>query len=243
MTGFSFGRMAGFCRLQLCSTYFLSPRKTVPALVFLIIFIAGLSIVAEEGDIAGMMSVTEDLMLVLISFVILDLYRDMTSENNAINRMLVPASLMEKYAAMYAGTAITSAVIIISAAVLGSAIYTAAGHFFYPDQTDGIQLLFFRTGGWGWNDVLTACLLASGITWFAPFFRRNMGHKAWKICAAAIIYMAVLFLPGILKATGAVSAGTARAATICILVTLIVLNVRWGYLMLKNFEFDRKGND
>ena len=91
MNNFSFRRMAGFCRLQLCSTYFSSPRKTVPALVFLIIFIAGLSIVAEEGDIAGMMSVTEDLMLVLISFVILDLYRDMTSENNAINRMLVPA--------------------------------------------------------------------------------------------------------------------------------------------------------
>ena len=235
--------MAGFCRLQLCSTYFSSPRKTVPALVFLIVFITGLSFLADEGNLAGMMTVTEDLIQVLISFVILDLYRDLTSEDNAINRMLVPASPAEKYVALYAGAAITSAVILISATVLGSAIYTAAGHFFYPDQTDGIQLLFFRTGGWGWNDVLTACLLASGITWFAPFFRRNMGHKAWKICAAAIIYMAVLFLPGILKATGAVPAGAARAATICILVTLIVLNVRWGYLMLKNFEFDRKGND
>ena len=243
MNNFSFRRMAGFCRLQLCSTYFSSPRKTVPALVFLIIFIAGLSIVAEEGDIAGMMSVTEDLMLVLISFVILDLYRDLTSENNAINRMLVPASPAEKYAALYAGAAITSAVIIFSAAVLGSAIYTAAGHFLYPEQSDSIQLLFFRDGGWGWNNVLTACLLTTGITWFVPFARRNMGRKAWKICAAVILYMAVLFLPGILKAAGAVSAGAARTATICIMAALIVLNVRWGYAMLKNFEFDRKGND
>lgn len=243
MNNFSFRRMAGFCRLQLCSTYFSSPRKTVPALVFLIIFIAGLSIVAEEGDIAGMMSVTEDLMLVLISFVILDLYRDMTSENNAINRMLVPASLMEKYTAMYAGAAITSAVIIFSAAVLGSAIFTAAGHFLYPEQSDSIQLLFFRNGGWGWNNVLTACLLTTGITWFVPFARRNMGRKAWKICAAVILYMAVLFLPGILKAAGAVPAGAARTATICIMAALIALNVRWGYAMLKNFEFDRKGND
>ena len=70
-----------------------------------------------------------------------------------------------------------------------------------------------------------------------------MGRKAWKICAAAILYMTVLFLPGILKAAGAVSVEIARTATICILAALIVLNVRWGYAMLKNFEFDRKGND
>ena len=243
MNNFSFRRMAGFCRLQLCSTYFSSPRKTVPALVFLIVFITGLSFLADEGNLAGMMTVTEDLIQVLISFVILDLYRDLTSEDNAINRMLVPASPAEKYVALYAEAAITGAVIIFSAAVLGSAIFTAAGHFLYPEQSDSIQLLFFRNGGWGWNNVLTACLLTTGITWFVPFARRNMGRKAWKICAAVILYMAVLFLPGILKAAGAVHAGAARTATICIMAALIVLNVRWGYAMLKNFEFDRKGND
>lgn len=243
MEKFSFRRMWQFCRLQLCSTYFSRPWTAVWYLAVITGFCTLLPAITGDGSLSGMMSDTERLIQVLVTFMIVTLYQDLTSGGNAIGKMMVPARLSEKYVSLFTGTAISVAVAVLVSAVFGSALYYVTGKIFYPDQYDGLTVLFFRNGMENWREILITCMMITALAWIIPLIKHKKKYRAWKIWAILLSYAAVLFLPGILKEAGLIHGTAARIASVAVMSVLTVMNVVAGYDMLAKFESDINGND
>ena len=243
MEKFSFRRMWQFCRLQLCSTYFSRPWTAVWYLAVITGFCTLLPAITGDGSLSGMMSDTERLIQVLVTFMIVTLYQDLTSGGNAIDKMMVPASLSEKYVSLFAGTAIAVTATVLGASVIGSALYCAIGKIFHPDQYDGLTVLFFRNGMENWREILITCMMITALAWIIPLIKHKKKYRAWKIWAILLSYAAVLFLPGILKEAGLIHGTVARIASVAVMSVLTVMNVVAGYDMLAKFESDINGND
>ena len=235
--------MAMFCRLQTGELYFSHPWKCAAALTLITVFLTGLPLFSEEGDMEGMVSAAEDLVKVFIISQAVFLYLDLVSEGRAIERMMVPATCLEKYAAFYAGTALAGIIITVFASVLGSMVYLAAGHFMDSGQDAGIRLLFFRDGGILLKDILVFCLVVSAMTWAIPFVRRKKEYGTATVAGVLAACFLLLFLPGLLKMAGLIPAGTAKVLTLAIMPAFTVANFLAGYAMLKKYEYDRRCDD
>lgn len=241
MKGFSFRRSAMFCRLQLGEMYLARPWKTAGVLIAIVLFIIVISVLGGNGNIGEMMSATEDLVKLFVIFQAAVLYLDLTSEGGAIDRMTVPATCLEKYVALYAGVLLTSIVILSVSAVLGSAAYSAYGHFLSPGH--GPHILFFGEDSGFWKDILLAGIIFSALVWAFPLFNRRKEYGSAVVLGIFAAYIAVLVLPGILKHEGAMPDGIAKTATLGTMAILGILNLVWGYRMLKTHESGGNGND
>ncbi len=243
MKSFSFRRMAMFCRLQAGELYFRQPWKSAAALALIVVFVTALPLLSGNGSMEEMMAESEDLVKVLITGQIVFLYLDLVSERRAIGRMMIPATYLEKYAALYAGAALAGIIMTVFASVVGGAVYLAAGHFLTPGQDGGMQFLFFRDGGMNMKDFLVLFLVSSAVPWAIPFVRRRKRYRPATVPCTLAAYFLTLFLPGLLAFVGVIPPKAAKVLTSVIVSALTAVNLVWGYAMLKKYESDQRYDD
>ena len=220
MKSFSFRRMAMFCRLQAGELYFRQPWKSAAALALIVVFVTALPLLSGNGSMEEMMAESEDLVKVLITGQIVFLYLDLVSERRAIGRMMIPATYLEKYAALYAGAALLT-----------------------PGQDGGMQFLFFRDGGMNMKDFLVLFLVSSAVPWAIPFVRRRKRYRPATVPCTLAAYFLTLFLPGLLAFAGVIPPKAAKVLTSVIVSALTAVNLVWGYAMLKKYESDQRYDD
>lgn len=225
MKTFSLKRMMQLCRLQINEIYGTNKIKTLTLAICLIIAISLFAVILNPGDISESVESAEKMLIFIPVAQITLLYADMAS-----SKLVIPASTLEKYMAVYAETLFVIVVFIALAIPTASAIM---------GQDNGLITVFLRKDIIASHGALAYSLFM--VTWFCMFAisrKRYSNLTFWGI----IIGMCIMFLLP-LAIADYIEETAARIIAIVVAVAMAVVCFVWGYRLLKNFEMDTKEND
>lgn len=239
MKTFSFRRMWRFCRLLLEQMCFYSFGKAAAVMLAVIVFCCLLPLLAMDGAIQEKMSVTEDLIKVLVMFLLPVTYGLAMSGGVLVPNLMIPAGRGEKFAAAYLAAAIPGAAVAVMAVIVGSGVYwfggllmtTNAAH----DPGTGQYLLFVRNGAALWRTLLEVCISSTVIAMILPVLRNN-GYRKPGFWLGVLVYLLVLFAPASMMMAGVLSRSAAQVSTAVISCLLLAVNVWYSCFLMKRYE-------
>ena len=232
MKTFSLKRMMQLCRLQINEIYGTNKIKTLTLAICLIIAISLFAVILNPGNISESVESAEKMLILIPVAQITLLYADMAS-----SKLVIPASTLEKYMAVYAETLFVIVVFIALSIPTASAFFTAASAIM--GQDDGLIAVFLRKDIIASHGALAYSLFM--VTWFCMFAisrKRYSNLTFWSI----IIGMCIMFLLP-LAIADYIEETAARITAIVVAAAMAVVCFVWGYRLLKNFEMDTKEND
>lgn len=233
MKGFSFRRMLLFSRLQIGEIYLKDIAKTLRVVAIVSVSLPLLSMLFKGGDPTESVGFCEYILLAFISVQILAFHFDLT-----YRRMLIPASMMEKYVSIYFSSIVIGIFFVVFSFIVGSAVFTAASYIKSPED-GGLTLLYFREGNSA--AMLTYPLFTAIMAlWFTSFHaaRKKIGKLVF--WAGILGFAALIFVPILLEDSGAISEKSATLLSIASLSILVVVSIVWGYRLLAAYEQDSK---
>ena len=233
MNGFSFRRMLLFSRLQIGEIYLKDIAKTLRIVAIVSISLPLLSMLFTGGDLTESIDFCETTMLAFISVQILAFCSDLTSR-----RMLIPASLMEKFVSIYLSTLVVGIFFLVFSFIVGSAVFTAVSYM-KSIANGNLTFLYFHNGFH--TAKLASTLLISIIAlWISSFHsaRKRFGKAVF--WAVILGFAALVFVPVMLKNSGAISEKAATLLAITSVCILVVICIVWGYRLLATYEQDSK---
>ena len=239
MKTFSFRRMWRFCRLLLEQMCFCSFGKAAAVMLAVIVFCCLLPLLAVDGAIQEKMSVTEELIKVLVMFILPVTYGLAMSGGVLVPNLMIPAGRGEKFAAAYLAAAIPGAAVAVMAVIIGSGVYwfgdllmtTDAAH----DPGTGQYLLFVRNGAALWRTLLEVCISSTVIAMILPVLRNN-GYRKPGFWFGVLVYLLVLFAPASMMMAGVLSRSAAQVSTAVISCLLLAVNVWYSCFLMKRYE-------
>ena len=239
MKTFSFRRMWRFCRLLLEQMCFCSFGKAAAVMLAVIVFCCLLPLLAVDGAIQEKMSVTEELIKVLVMFILPVTYGLAMSGGVLVPNLMIPAGRGEKFAAAYLAAAIPGAAVAVMAVIIGSGVYwfgdllmtTDAAH----DPGTGQYLLFVRNGAALWRTLLEVCISSTVIAMILPVLRNN-GYRKPGFWFGVLVYLLALFAPASMMMAGVLSRSAAQVSTAVISCLLLAVNMWYSCFLMKRYE-------
>ena len=239
MKTFSFRRMWRFCRLLLEQMCFYSFGKAAAVMLAVIVFCCLLPLLAVDGAIQEKMSVTEDLIKVLVMFLLPVTYGLAMSGGILVPNLMIPAGRGEKFAAAYLAAAIPGAAVAVMAVIVGSGVYWLGGLLMTTDAAHdpgtGQYLLFVRNGAALWRTLLEVCITSTVIAMILPVLRNN-GYRKPGFWLGVLVYLLVLFAPAAMMMAGVLSRSAAQVSTAVISCLLLAVNVWYSCFLMKRCE-------
>ena len=239
MKTFSFRRMWRFCRLLLEQMCFYSFGKAAAVMLAVIVFCCLLPLLAMDGAIQEKMSVTEDLIKVLVMFLLPVTYGLAMSGGILVPNLMIPAGRGEKFAAAYLAAAIPGAAVAVMAVIVGSGVYWLGGLLMTTDAAHdpgtGQYLLFVRNGAALWRTLLEVCISSTVIAMILPVLRNN-GYRKPGFWLGVLVYLLVLFAPAAMMMAGVLSRSAAQVSTAVISCLLLAVNVWYSFFLMKRYE-------
>lgn len=239
MKTFSFRRMWRFCRLLLEQMCFYSFGKAAAVMLAVIVFCCLLPLLAMDGAIQEKMSVTEDLIKVLVMFLLPVTYGLAMSGGVLVPNLMIPAGRGEKFAAAYLAAAIPGAAVAVMAVIIGSGVYWLGGLVMATDAVHdpgtGQYLLFVRNGAALWRTLLEVCITSTVIAMILPVLRNN-GYRKPGFWLGVLVYLLVLFAPAAMMMAGVLSRSAAQVSTAVISCLLLAVNVWYSCFLMKRCE-------
>ena len=240
MKTFSFRRMWRFCRLLLEQICFYSFGKAAAVMLAVIVFCCLLPLLAVDGAIQEKMSVTEELIKVLVMFILPVTYGLAMSGGVLVPNLMIPAGRGEKFAAAYLAAAIPGAAVAVMAVIVGSGVYWFGGLLMTTDAAHdpgtGQYLLFVRNGAALWRTLLEVCISSTVIAMILPVLRNN-GYRKPGFWLGVLVYLLVLFAPAAMMMAGVLSRSAAQVSTAVISCLLLAVNVWYSCFLMKRYEF------
>lgn len=232
MKAFSFRRMMLFCRLQMVEMYGRNIGRTlrVGAAAVLVICLFSLIFGEEES-----VSVAERMMVVCSFVASVAFFSDLVAY-----RMMVPASQAEKYVSVFVSSLLLSVMFLTLSVLVGSAFFTLLSFFDEPSLT----LLYFRQGA-DVSGLVMALFTLPLIIWIQLYFRSASKHRHPKLVFFGQLAGLVCFLllPTVLRALGVVDRPSARIATACVSLLLMLVFIVQSYRLFRKLEMDVREND
>lgn len=239
MKTFSFRRMWRFCRLLLEQMCFYSFGKAAAVMLAVIVFCCLLPLLAVDGAIQEKMSVTEELIKVLVMFILPVTYGLAMSGGVLVPNLMIPAGRGEKFAAAYLAAAIPGAAVAVMAVIVGSGVYWLGGLLMTTDAAHdpgtGQYLLFVRNGAALWRTLLEVCISSTVIAMILPVLRNN-GYRKPGFWLGVLVYLLVLFAPAAMMMAGVLSRSAAQVSTAVISCLLLAVNVWYSFFLMKRYE-------
>ena len=239
MKTFSFRRMWRFCRLLLEQMCFCSFGKAAAVMLAVIVFCCLLPLLAVDGAIQEKMSVTEELIKVLVMFILPVTYGLAMSGGVLVPNLMIPAGRGEKFAAAYLAAAIPGAAVAVMAVIIGSGVYWFGGLLMTTDAAHdpgtGQYLLFVRNGAALWRTLLEVCISSTVIAMILPVLRNN-GYRKPGFWLGVLVYLLVLFAPASMMMAGVLSRSAAQVSTAVISCLLLAVNVWYSCFLMKRYE-------
>lgn len=239
MKTFSFRRMWRFCRLLLEQICFYSFGKAAAVMLAVIVFCCLLPLLAVDGAIQEKMSVTEELIKVLVMFILPVTYGLAMSGGVLVPNLMIPAGRGEKFAAAYLAAAIPGAAVAVMAVIVGSGVYWFGGLLMTTDAAHdpgtGQYLLFVRNGAALWRTLLEVCISSTVIAMILPVLRNN-GYRKPGFWFGVLVYLLVLFAPASMMMAGVLSRSAAQVSTAVISCLLLAVNVWYSCFLMKRYE-------
>ena len=239
MKTFSFRRMWRFCRLLLEQMCFCSFGKAAAVMLAVIVFCCLLPLLAVDGAIQEKMSVTEELIKVLVMFILPVTYGLAMSGGILVPNLMIPAGRGEKFAAAYLAAAIPGAAVAVMAVIIGSGVYWFGGLLMTTDAAHdpgtGQYLLFVRNGAALWRTLLEVCITSTVIAMILPVLRNN-GYRKPGFWFGVLVYLLVLFAPASMMMAGVLSRSAAQVSTAVISCLLLAVNVWYSCFLMKRYE-------
>lgn len=239
MKTFSFRRMWRFCRLLLEQMCFYSFGKAAAVMLAVIVFCCLLPLLAVDGAIQEKMSVTEELIKVLVMFILPVTYGLAMSGGVLVPNLMIPAGRGEKFAAAYLAAAIPGAAVAVMAVIIGSGVYWFGGLLMTTDAAHdpgtGQYLLFVRNGAALWRTLLEVCISSTVIAMILPVLRNN-GYRKPGFWFGVLVYLLVLFAPAAMMMAGVLSRSAAQVSTAVISCLLLAVNVWYSCFLMKRYE-------
>ena len=239
MKTFSFRRMWRFCRLLLEQMCFCSFGKAAAVMLAVIVFCCLLPLLAVDGAIQEKMSVTEELIKVLVMFILPVTYGLAMSGGVLVPNLMIPAGRGEKFAAAYLAAAIPGAAVAVMAVIIGSGVYWFGGLLMTTDAAHdpgtGQYLLFVRNGAALWRTLLEVCISSTVIAMILPVLRNN-GYRKPGFWLGVLVYLLVLFAPAAMMMAGVLSRSAAQVSTAVISCLLLAVNVWYSCFLMKRCE-------
>ena len=239
MKTFSFRRMWRFCRLLLEQMCFCSFGKAAAVMLAVIVFCCLLPLLAVDGAIQEKMSVTEELIKVLVMFILPVTYGLAMSGGVLVPNLMIPAGRGEKFAAAYLAAAIPGAAVAVMAVIIGSGVYWFGGLLMTTDAAHdpgtGQYLLFVRNGAALWRILLEVCISSTVIAMILPVLRNN-GYRKPGFWFGVLVYLLVLFAPASMMMAGVLSRSAAQVSTAVISCLLLAVNVWYSCFLMKRYE-------
>ena len=239
MKTFSFRRMWRFCRLLLEQMCFYSFGKAAAVMLAVIVFCCLLPLLAVDGAIQEKMSVTEELIKVLVMFILPVTYGLAMSGGVLVPNLMIPAGRGEKFAAAYLSAAIPGAAVAVMAVIIGSGVYWFGGLLMTTDAAHdpgtGQYLLFVRNGAALWRTLLEVCISSTVIAMILPVLRNN-GYRKPGFWFGVLVYLLVLFAPAAMMMAGVLSRSAAQVSTAVISCLLLAVNVWYSCFLMKRYE-------
>ena len=239
MKTFSFRRMWRFCRLLLEQMCFCSFGKAAAVMLAVIVFCCLLPLLAVDGAIQEKMSVTEELIKVLVMFILPVTYGLAMSGGVLVPNLMIPAGRGEKFAAAYLAAAIPGAAVAVMAVIIGSGVYWFGGLLMTTDAAHGRgtgqYLLFVRNGAALWRTLLEVCISSTVIAMILPVLRNN-GYRKPGFWLGVLVYLLVLFAPASMMMAGVLSRSAAQVSTAVISCLLLAVNVWYSCFLMKRYE-------
>lgn len=233
MKTFSFRRMLLFSRLQFGEIYWRNPKRSLSIIFCIIIAASLLALIINGWRLDDSVETAEDMTYIIAAVLSTVFYTDLVT-----NRLMVPASTAEKFAAFYTNMLLVTIIYVILTAIAGSALFSIVSMF--SDNTDnGTVILFFRKG----NSGLYSLFIVPIFLWFSQFTaaKKKFGKAAfWSVIAGVSI---LALLPLLLQKTGAIEEVTADVLNACIGGLMLTGSVVWSYILLKKTELDSRDND
>lgn len=239
MKTFSFRRIWRFCRLLLEQMCFCSFGKAAAVMLAVIVFCCLLPLLAVDGAIQEKMSATEELIKVLVMFILPVTYGLAMSGGVLVPNLMIPAGRGEKFAAAYLAAAIPGAAVAVMAVIIGSGVYWFGGLLMTTDaahdQGTGQYLLFVRNGAALWRTLLEVCISSTVIAMILPVLRNN-GYRKPGFWLGVLVYLLVLFAPAAMMMAGVLSRSAAQVSTAVISCLLLAVNVWYSFFLMKRYE-------
>lgn len=239
MKTFSFRRMWRFCGLLLEQICFYSFGKAAAVMLAVIVFCCLLPLLAVDGAIQEKMSVTEELIKVLVMFILPVTYGLAMSGGVLVPNLMIPAGRGEKFAAAYLAAAIPGAAVAVMAVIVGSGVYWLGGLLMTTDAAHdpgiGQYLLFVRNGAALWRTLLEVCISSTVIAMILPVLRNN-GYRKPGFWLGVLVYLLVLFAPAAMMMAGVLSRSAAQVSTAVISCLLLAVNVWYSFFLMKRYE-------
>ena len=239
MKTFSFRRMWRFCRLLLEQMCFYSFGKAAAVMLAVIVFCCLLPLLAVDGAIQEKMSVTEELIKVLVMFILPVTYGLAMSGGVLVPNLMIPAGRGEKFAAAYLAAAIPGAAVAVMAVIVGSGVYWFGGLLMTTDAAHdpgtGQYLLFVRNGAALWRTLLEVCISSTVIAMILPVLRNN-GYRKPGFWFGVLVYLLILFAPAAMMMAGVLSRSAAQVSTAVISCLLLAVNVWYSCFLMKRYE-------
>ena len=239
MKTFSFRRMWRFCRLLLEQMCFYSFGKAAAVMLAVIVFCCLMPLLAVDGAIQEKMSVTEELIKVLVMFILPVTYGLAMSGGVLVPNLMIPAGRGEKFAAAYLAAAIPGAAVAVMAVIIGSGVYWFGGLLMTTDAAHdpgtGQYLLFVRNGAALWRTLLEVCISSTVIAMILPVLRNN-GYRKPGFWFGVLVYLLVLFAPAAMMMAGVLSRSAAQVSTAVISCLLLAVNVWYSCFLMKRYE-------
>lgn len=239
MKTFSFRRMWRFCRLLLEQMCFYSFGKAAAVMLAVIVFCCLLPLLAVDGAIQEKMSVTEELIKVLVMFILPVTYGLAMSGGVLVPNLMIPAGRGEKFAAAYFGAALMGAAVVVMAVIVGSGVYWLGGLVMATDAVHdpgtGQYLLFVRNGAALCRTLLEVCISSTVIAMILPVLRNN-GYRKPGFWLGVLVYLLVLFAPAAMMMAGVLSRSAAQVSTAVISCLLLAVNVWYSCFLMKRCE-------
>lgn len=233
MEAFSFRRMMLFCRLQMVEMYGRNIGRTlrVGAAAVLVICLFSL-IFGEEGE---SVSVAERMMVACSFVASVAFFSDLVAY-----RMMVPASPAEKYVSVLVNSLLLSVMFLALSVLVGSAFFTLLSFFNEPSLT----LLYFREG-FDASGLVGAMFMLPLIIWVLLYSRSASKRRHSKLVFFGQLAGLVCFLlfPTALRAIGIIDRPSARIATTCVSLLLMLIFIVQSYRLFRKLEMDVKEND
>ena len=232
MKTFSFRRMKLFCRLQMVEMYGRNIGRTlrVGAAAVLVICLFSLIFGEEES-----VSVAERMMVVCSFVASVAFFSDLVAY-----RMMVPASQAEKYVSVFVSSLLLSVMFLTLSVLVGSAFFTLLSLFNEPSLT----LLYFREGCDA-SGLVGALFMLPLIIWILLYSRSASKRRYSKLVFFGQLAGLVCFLllPTVLRALGIMDRPSARLATVCVSLLLVLIFMLQSYRLFRKLEMDVKEND
>lgn len=221
MNGFSFRRMFLFCRLQLCETYGGGILKNLG-----ICLLTALGIVILAMGINGWVPEESIQSTEIVSVVAVLMQGGILTATLLNERMMVPASILEKFVAVFAGTLLVGIIFLAVMTVIGSAIFTLlAGQ-------DGERplIIFFREG------FNVKIYLISSIVFIILTNLQMLQRKRYIILLIALAsIVAIIFLLDWIN--------LGKGFNTAVFTIILICSIIWSYRLLKEYEMTTDGND